>query len=205
MFYIQQKDKFFKDIAKATAKLIIAGFFIGLLHEHDLWVALILAFYIAIKFYINLFKTETKNWMLLIGMILTGAAGVLGEYWGVSNSYWAYHDLSGGREFPYWLPFAWMLAFHFMYKLESQLIVTMTSKTLLSKIILTFIIAMIFPALGEVITIALGVWTYYWPMQFLGVPLYAVICLVVLHMTVNYIMTIICKKYNIKDALFYID
>ena len=50
-----------------------------------------------------------------------------------------------------------MLAFHFLYKLEKNLIPLLKHKTQLNKIILAIVLALIFPAFGEVITINLGV------------------------------------------------
>ena len=71
-----------------------------------------------------------------------------------------------------------------------------------NKIVLAIILALILPAFGEVVTIYLGVWTYYWPYQLLGVPLYAFICLVFVHMLVYTLLHFICKKYKINDLVF---
>ena len=71
-----------------------------------------------------------------------------------------------------------------------------------SKIFLALLLALILPVFGEIITIYLGVWTYYWPYQIFGVPLYAFICLVFVHMLVYTILHFICRKYKIKDVVF---
>lgn len=150
--------------------------------------------------YKNIIIAETKNWILLIGMIVTGLAGMIGENWGVSNSYWEYHKVS--RELPLWLPFAWILAFYFLYSIESRLIPYLKYKTIKNKLMIAFWLSLLLPAFGEIITINLGVWTYYWPYQVFGVPLYAFMCLVFVHMIVYGILAFICKKKNINDVVF---
>ena len=71
-----------------------------------------------------------------------------------------------------------------------------------NKLIIAFWLSLFVPAFGEVITINLGVWTYYWPYQVFGVPLYAFICLVFVHMLVYGILSFVCKKWKIKDNVF---
>ena len=198
---ITHKKLFFKEILKALAKLIIAGIFIGVLKKYDATIAVILLLKILHNSYTEVIKPKTrKNWLLLIGMLLTGFGGIVGETWGVTNGYWEYHEVT--RELPLWLPFAWMLAFHYLYKLERNLIPLLTNQLQKNKIILAIILALILPAFGEVITIYLGVWTYYWPYQLFGVPLYAFICLVFVHMLVYTILHLVCKKYKINDIVF---
>lgn len=189
-----------KEVAKALVKLTIAGFFIGYLKQYDLIIAILLVLKIAHVVYKNILKTENKNWILLIGMILTGVAGTIAEYWGVSNRYWEYHEVT--RDLPLWLPFAWALAFYFLYRIESGLIPYLKNKTIKNKLIIAFWLSLIIPAFGEVITINMGVWTYYWPYQLFGVPLYAFICLVFVHMLIYIILSQVCKKYKIKDIVF---
>lgn len=198
---ITHKKQFFTEVLKALAKLIIAGVFIGVLKKYDAIIAVILLLKILHNSYTEIIKPKTnKNWLLLIGMLLTGFGGIVGETWGVTNGYWEYHEVA--RELPLWLPFAWMLAFHYLYKLERNLIPLLTNQSQKNKIILAIILALILPAFGEVITIYLGVWTYYWPYQILGVPLYAFICLVFVHMLVYTILHLVCKKYKINDLVF---
>jgi hypothetical protein len=198
---IINKKIFYSEIIKALLKLIIAGILIGVLKEHDALIAGILILKIIHNIYKEIIQPKTnKNWLLLIGMLLTGFGGILGETWGVTNGYWEYHEVE--RELPLWLPFAWMLAFHYLYKLERNLIPLLSNKTQKNKILLAIVLALILPAFGEVITIYLGVWTYYWPFQILGVPLYAFICLVFVHMLVYTVLHFICKKYKINDIVF---
>jgi hypothetical protein len=199
---ITNRKKFLLEILKALLKLIIAGILIGVLKQYDLILALLLFLKISHNIYKEIIKPKTnKNWVLLTGMLLTGFGGIVGETWGVTNGYWEYHEVSS--ELPLWLPFAWMLAFHYLYKIERNLIPLLTNQSQKSKIILAIILALILPAFGEIITIYLGVWTYYWPYQILGVPLYAFICLVFVHMLVYTILHFVCKKYKINDIVFH--
>lgn len=198
---ITNKKQFITEVLKALAKLIIAGIFIGVLKKYDAVIAIILLLKIFHNIYTEIIKPKTnKNWLLLIGMLLTGFGGIVGETWGVTNGYWEYHEVA--RELPLWLPFAWMLAFHYLYKLERNLIPLLVNQSIKNKIILAILLALILPAFGEVITIYLGVWTYYWPYQLLGVPFYAFICLVFVHMLVYTILHSVCKKYKINDVVF---
>ena len=199
---IHNKNKFAKEVLKSLAKLIVAGVLIGVLKQYDLLIAILLLLKVIHNIYIEIIKPKNnKNWLLLVGMLLTGFGGIVGETWGVTNGYWEYHEVT--RELPLWLPFAWMLAFHYLYKLERNLIPLLTNQSQKNKIVLAIILALILPAFGEVITIYLGVWTYYWPYQILGVPLYAFACLVFVHMLVYTILHCVCKKYKINDVVFH--
>lgn len=199
---ILDRNLFYKILLKALTKLTLAGVIIGLLHQFDLIVAGILFVHLLRKVVPILKKNGTKNYVLLSGMILTGIFGVMAEKWGIRNNYWEYHDLNNDRSFPYWLPFAWMLSFYFIYDLEQKLLKVVRIKNLHNKIILALVIAAIFPAFGEMITIGLGVWTYHWPWQVFGVPLYAIIALVVLHLFVQVLLVLYCKKYNVPDPVY---
>ena len=193
-------NNFLLEILKAFIKLCIAGLLIGLLKSYDLIIALILLIKIIHVVYKNVIISKIKNWILLYGMSLTGLAGMIGVNWGVSNAYWEYHKVS--RELPLWLPFAWMLAFYFLYSIESRLIPYLKYKTIKNKLIIAFWLSLLVPAFGEIITINLGVWTYYWPYQLFGVPIYAFMCLVFVHMIVYGILAFVCKKKKINDVVF---
>ena len=200
MIQITNYRGFLLEILKAIIKLCIAGFLIGFLKSYDAIIAIILFLKILHVIYKNIIIAKTKNWILVIGMTVTGFGGMVGENWGVSNNYWEYHEVS--RKLPLWLPFAWMLALYFLYSIESRLIAFLTNKTISNKLIIAFWLSLLVPAFGEVITINLGVWTYYWPYQIFGVPLYAFICLVFVHMLVYGILSFICKKWKINDIVF---
>ena len=130
MLQIANRKKFFVEIGKALLKLSIAGVLIGLLKQYDLLLAILLSMKILHVIYMNIFKAKSKNWILLLGMLLTGIGGIMAEQWGVSNQYWEYHKVA--RELPLWLPFAWALAFYFLYKVEVGLIENIKQKTLQS-------------------------------------------------------------------------
>ena len=191
---------FTETLLKAIIKLCFAGLTIGLLKSYDTLVAIILLLKIFHVVYKNIMHRKNKNWILIIGMLLTSFGGMIGENWGVSNQYWEYHKVS--NKLPLWLPFAWMLAFYFLYGLELKLISHLKNKTLNNKLIIAFWLSLILPAMGEIITINLGVWTYYWPYQIFGVPLYAFMCLVCVHMLVYGILYLICKKWKFNDVVF---
>jgi hypothetical protein len=127
MIQITNYKGFLIETLKAIIKLCIAGFLIGFLKSYDAIIAIILFLKILHVIYKNIIIAETKNWILLIGMIVTGFGGMVGENWGVSNNYWEYHEVS--KELPLWLPFAWMLAFYFLYSIESRLIAFLKNKT----------------------------------------------------------------------------
>mgnify|MGYP000148796136 FL=1 len=202
IFTTAQKKDALKAVAIICLKITVAGVAIGYLHAYDFLLAILLLTRILVLIYTDYIKATSKNWILLAGMLLTGTLGVLVEIWGVSNSYWEYHDLTNNRQLPYWLPLAWMYAFRFIYKLERQVIAILKLKKLLHKTYLAIFITAVLPVFGEVITINLGVWTYSWPYQFLGVPLYAIICLVVLHMGINFLLSLVVRKKKIHDPVF---
>lgn len=110
-----------KILAIATLKITIAGVAIGYFREYDAILAALVAAYIIRVFYRELVSKPEKEWVLFIGMLLTGGLGILAEKWGVYNYFWEYHDLSDNRQLPYWLPFAWMYAFKIIYDLEKNL------------------------------------------------------------------------------------
>ncbi|MFT6699723.1 MAG: hypothetical protein ACJAVD_001224, partial [Porticoccaceae bacterium] len=148
---INNNKKISTEISKALIKLIIAGVLIGVLKQYDLIIAILLFLKIVHNIYKEIIKPEkNKNWLLLIGMLLTGFGGIVGETWGVTNGYWEYHEVT--RQLPLWLPFAWMLAFHYLYKLERNLIPLLSNQTQKNKIVLAFVLALTLPAFGEVIT-----------------------------------------------------
>lgn len=190
-------NEFLKVLLKATIQITISGIIIGLFHKYDIIIALLLALRLIYGIYK---RSYLKQPLILMGIILTGVGGIIGEYWGVSNTFWEYHNIN--HKLPYWLPFAWMLAFCFLYKLEEESFALLKNKTFTNKAILTLFFVFFYPAYGEVITIALGVWTYYWPYQILGVPLYAFLCLIFLHSSINLLLVWINKKYNFKNDVF---
>ena len=188
-------------IGKNLIKIFIAGTFIGLFHVYDIWVGAVLAVYLGISLWRGWNKDPEEGRVVLTGTLLSGGLGVCCELWGIYFGHWEYHDL-GSREFPFWLPFAWALAFTFIYRLEKNLFLALALTNESQKWIVALAMVMIFPTLGEIITINLGVWTYYWPYQIFGVPLLAIILLMVFHSGVNFLMTVICKTRSWPNLVF---
>lgn len=193
-----------KDVLHFTQKrllvLILAGVLIGKLHSDDLLVAMILAAY-CIVVYFRKRKMEGAR-LYFLGFGLSAVGGVLAEHWGISNGYWAYHDLPDGRTFPYWLPFAWGLAFTFLYSFEKAYIVAYRITSFPAKLGLTLLVSALFPTLGEIVTVKLGVWTYYWPYKILGIPLYAIALLMVFHSGLFLLLWWIGKQWRTADPVF---
>lgn len=184
--------------------LVIAGGLIGLFHHRDDLVALILVLLMPLLLWrqIKTRQSPYQKTIIISGMLLTGFLGTLGEIWGVSYGHWAYHNLSDGRAFPYWLPLAWMLAFLFLYRVEAAFIAQLGLRSLKSKLILAVTLSTILPTWGEIITINLGVWTYHWDYQLLGVPLLAIILLMLFHTAIYLLFTLLCHRLGIDDPVF---
>ncbi|MFI2743999.1 hypothetical protein ACG2LH_14790 [Zhouia sp. PK063] len=192
-----------KDILLFTAKrllvLIIAGCIIGYFHQYDFALMMILIIDLIVV-YIRKRKLENRK-IYFFGLIITGVLGFIAEFWGVSNGFWEYHDING-REFPYWLPFAWALAFSFIYSFEKYMIQKLNITTFKDKIILALIASAILPTIGEMVTIYLGVWTYNWPFKIAGVPIYAILLLMIFHTGVNILLFLINQKWQVQDYVF---
>jgi hypothetical protein len=192
-------------ILRNLGKLAAAGVLIGTLHAHDVLVALILAAYSGYTLGKKYLSGSADRSIFLSGFLISSLFGVLCEVWGIHFGHWEYHDLPGFRQFPFWLPFAWGLAFTYIYGIERDLVLRLRIQTVLGKVILALLVAMVFPTIGEMITIYLGVWTYNWPYQILGVPLLAIFLLMVFHSGVNLLMGVICKKMNWLDPVFHVE
>ncbi len=192
----------FQRLMRAFSSLLIAGALIGFLHSYDIFLAMLLAILLFYVIYREIKKeqTEKKIFILISGTVLCAVFGFLVEFWGVTNGYWTYHDLDG-REFPYWLPFAWALTFPFLYRFEES-ILKVNTFSFKTKIAFVAITSAVLPTWGEIITINLGVWTYHWPYQFFGVPLLAIFLLMVFHTFVFLFYFIYCKKNGVKNNVF---
>lgn len=191
-------------LARAFIQLFVAGAFIGSLHQYDTTLAALL-FVMTFLFYKRSYDRKPsiqRAIVLLSGALLTGLIGVLGEHWGIDRAHWVYHDLADGRSFARWLPFAWILAFVYLYNVEERLIRHFNISNLKQKIVLIITISATLPTLGEIFAIYFGVWSYRWDYQLLGVPLLAILLLVAIHTTVFVVLTIFCRKYQINDTVF---
>ena len=183
--------------------LLVAGGAIGLLHDRDLLVAVLLLALVAWYFYLS-FRHEGANHSLfmMVAFVVAALIGAGAEVWGIHHGHWQYHDLSDGRHFPYWLPMAWGAAFLFLYRIEKRLVNVLDIRTPQAKLILIMTVAAIFPTWGEIVAINLGVWTYTWGWQLLGVPLLAIGLLVLLHTTIFYGCSVLFRYFGVRDVLF---
>lgn len=125
---ILDKKKFFIELIKATLKITLAGVIIGLLHKKPNILTFLLAVRAVHDIYNLSFKNGSKNWIIPLGMLITVIIGMLFEYFGVIYNLWEYHNIN--TILPYWLPIAWLLSFSFIYKIEKNLIQTLSLKTL---------------------------------------------------------------------------
>lgn len=187
-------------IGKRLVNLTFAGVLIGTLHDNDLLVMFILMGITILMFIRKIRKNQPKIYYL--GFVLTAIGGVLAEHWGIYNGLWKYHDLSHGRTFPLWLPFAWGLAFSFTHNFKSFMVQELNLQSFRSKLILSMLTAMFLPLIGEIITIQLGVWTYYGPYQILGVPLYAIFLLTLFHTSMFVLLTKVNERLQMDDIVF---
>ncbi|MFC2109263.1 hypothetical protein ACFLSU_01695 [Bacteroidota bacterium] len=191
-------------IIRAFVTLSFGGLLIGYLHDKDLVLAIILAVLLIYKLTkeIKTDSTKGKTNILLLGTAISCLFGVIGELWGIYNEYWTYHDLTNEREFPYWLPFAWAFTFVYFYRFEKVVFANLKIKTLKSKLLVVMLIYAVFPTVGEMITIYMGVWTYEWGYQLVGVPLLAIILLVLIHNIIFISIVYYVQKKAFKDPVF---
>lgn len=192
--------KLFLFTLKRLVILSIAGVVISVLHSWDLVVLMILATFTGL---IYLRKKQSKHVKLyFLGFIISAFGGVLAENWGIHTGLWTYHNLSDGREFPYWLPLAWGLAFSFLYSFEVYYIKTLKLKSLKNKIILTLFASTILPTVGEIVTVQLGVWTYHSEFKIFGIPYYAIGLLGLFHTATFLVLYWINLHWKTQDPVF---
>lgn len=193
-----------KKVLRSFAMLLLAGIIIGIWHHEDTLVAVFLALVTLPLLWQTAKKIDNPYTFLLLsaGMIITGFLGVQAELYGIEHGHWSYHDLPDHRHFAHWLPFAWALAFLFLYRLEASLIELLSVRSFKIKLLLTLLISAVLPTWGEVIAINMGVWTYSWPWQFLGVPLLAIVLLMLFHTLIFILFTLLCKKLQIADPVW---
>jgi hypothetical protein len=111
----------------------------------------------------------------------TGVIGYLTESWGTTHGHWTYNHLPPGQTVPEWVPIAWSLAAVLLHRLDLQLLDAHASAA--RRLQVAFACGVLLPLLGESICIALGVWTYHWPLKILGVPLLALLLIAWAHLT----------------------
>jgi len=181
---------------KYITYIVIAAIIIGILHKNETALLILLGFIVLYKI---LKEPKKSRGPLLLGMIVTGTLGVIIEYFGTKWNYWEYHDVLG--QLPTYLYFVWMLAFAFLYSLEKKIFTYYNQITTSKRILIFLLIVLIYPTLGEIVTIYFGVWTYYFPYQFYGVSYHTIISIAAVHIFINYLLSIYYKKMNIKDVV----
>jgi len=178
----------------------IAGLVIHSLQDKDFILMLLLGF-LCVVVYLKKRKSPNSK-IYFIGFIISAIGGFFAEHWGIANGLWEYHELPDGRNFPYWLPFAWGLAFYFLYDFEKRYVTTLQLKTLPAKIALTIFASALLPTVGEIVAVKTGVWTYYGSYKLLGIPLYAIALLVLFHTCVFLLLCLINAYWKMNDPVF---
>ncbi|MDD3004602.1 hypothetical protein [Flavobacterium sp.] len=180
--------------------LSVAGVLISVLHSQDLLLMFILAAFTGIVY---LRKRKLKHAKIyFLGFAISAIGGILAETWGIESGLWTYHDLSQGREFPYWLPFAWGLAFSFLYSFEDYYIQTLKLNSINTKIVLTLFSSILLPTVGEIITVQLGVWTYNSEYKLFGIPYYAMGLLGLFHTSTFLVLYWVNVYWKTQDPVF---
>lgn len=183
----------YKLIAFYLFKVIVAGIIIGLLYKQQMVVLILLG--LRIIYRLSKYKYQKQDVEIpFVGMILTGIVGTTIEYFGTKHGIWEYHDID--TQLPLYLFFVWMQAFTFMYNIEVGMIKNLPHLTAKQKMLVVLGVVILFPTVGEIMTIYFGVWTYYVPLKFLGVSPYTILAIAVTHLIINYIMTLYCKARN---------
>lgn len=185
---------------KRLLVLVIAGVVISLFHSEDL----LLMFFLAINSVIVYFRKRNfkHSKIFFLGFIISAIGGILAETWGIESGLWTYHDLSDGRQFPYWLPFAWGLAFSFLYSFEDYYIRTLKLNTLNKKMGLTLFSSIVLPTIGEIITVQMGVWTYHSDYKLFGIPYYAMALLGLFHTSTFLFLYFVNIYWKTEDPVF---
>ncbi|MEE3999264.1 hypothetical protein V1T75_02850 [Tenacibaculum sp. FZY0031] len=188
-----------KILILSTLKLVIGGIIIGVFHQYDLVLAIVLGLKIIHSIYSSV-KNNTYSPIFVAGLVFTGLMGVLVEHLGTTYNHWEYHDVTS--QVPKWLFFGWAGAFVLMYRIEVQIYTQFPNLSNATRNSLILLMALFFPALGEMIAINLGTWTYFWPYQLFGVPLLAIVGLTFIHYFTHVAFSFISKKLGIKDVVF---
>lgn len=178
-------------------KVVIAGIIIGLLRKQENLVLILLG---ALIIYDLVRKSNHNKRLLLFGMLLTGTLGVIIESFGTYYNYWEYHDIRWN--IPTYLFFVWMLAFRFLYSIERKMLLEFEGASYFKNILICSLIVIIYPTIGEIVTIYFGVWTYYVPYMFLGVSHYTILSIALVHLTINYLLSLYCKRVKVNDIVF---
>ena len=144
---------------------------------------------------------KSAFWLSTFGTMFTLISGWIVEIWGTTYGHWTYLDLPENINIPFWVPFAWGLAYKAIYRVELALLKYFS--TPFEKWLYCVILpAMALPVIGEIIVIYFGTWTYSCQPQYLGMPLLAVVLLGIFHVCIFLSMCKISQYFSIKDPVY---
>lgn len=170
-------------------------------HYHVGFVLLIYMLISLFRSYNKVGENKSVFWLSLFGVFFTAITGSIVEKWGTHNGVWIYLDVPKNVEIPFWVPFAWGLAYKVLYRVERNFIQHFSSPT--KKWFFCVILpALVLPAIGEVFVIYFGTWKYTWQPQYFGLPPIAIISLCVFHVGIVITMCKICQKFSIHDPVY---
>ena len=186
--------------------LLFAATIISIFKSHHYGIGVFFIFLIIFSFYRSYKKNKEDMpvfWLSVFGLIFTLIGGTLAEIWGTSYGYWTYLNLPDHTTIPFWVPFAWGLAYKSLYRLERALLDYFKFDTLAKRWIYCVVLpAIILPVIGEAFVIYYETWVYSWQPQFMGIPVLAVVLLGLFHVSVFLTMCKICQIYSIKDPVY---
>jgi hypothetical protein len=186
--------------------LVFAATVISVFKYYHYYIGVLFIGIILLSFYGSYKKGKEDMhvfWLSVFGFILTLTAGTLIEIWGTSYGYWTYLNLPEHTTIPFWVPFAWGLAYRSLYRLERTLLYHFKFETTIKRWVYCIILpAIILPVIGEAFVIYYETWVYSWQPQIMGVPVLAVVLLGLFHVCVFLIMLKICRIYSINDPVY---
>lgn len=140
-------------------------------------------------------------WLSAFGIFFTSITGFIVEKWGTYNGFWIYLGIPKNIEIPFWVPFAWGLAYKVLYRAE-RILIQYFSSPIKKWIFCVMLPASVIPVIGEVFVIYFGTWKYTWQPQYLGMPLIAIVLLCLFHLSIVITMCKICQKFSIYDPVY---
>lgn len=191
------------ELVRTGVYVVAGGLLVGLFYPYPKTVALILSAVLLGQLMRMKFAAPNVNFPILcLATLITLLCGWIVELWGTSNHYWTYHGLADGHQLPSWVPLAWALAYVILYRAESRLMLVIGHRHKYAKYAVVCLVSCLFPVLGEVVAIHLGVWTYTWPYQLVGVPVLAILLLMVLHLGVFFTVQTLVQRRGLSDPLY---
>lgn len=199
-----QPKKTAKAFVYTFVMLFFASSLISYFKYYHYYIGSFFIFLILLSIYRNYKNKELDRAVFkltIFGILFTGILGLIVEIWGTSFGHWTYLGVPENTPIPFWVPFAWGLAYKSLYRVEKSLLpyFDTPAKKWFYAVILP---AMILPTIGEIFVINFGTWVYHWHPQYLGMPPLAIFLLVVFHVGIFLAMCKICQIYSIKDPVY---